>query len=65
MTIIERKRLLKNISQNELSRRSGVKQSVISDIESGKTKNPRPDTVKALADILEFNWPEFYSDKNK
>lgn len=65
MTIIERKRIASNISQNELARRTGVKQSVISDIESGKTKNPRPDTVQALAKVLKFDWPEFYCYKEE
>lgn len=39
-------------SQNELSRRSGVKQGVISYIESGRTKHPRIDTLAALAKTL-------------
>ena len=39
-------------SQNELARRSGVKQGVLSDIESGKTKHPRIDTVSAIAEAL-------------
>jgi len=36
-------------SQSELARRSGVKQGSISDIESGKTRHPRIDTVIKLA----------------
>lgn len=36
-------------TQNELARRSGVKQSVLSYIESGKTKHPRIDTLTAIA----------------
>ena len=40
------------ISQNALSKMSGVKQSVISYIESGRTKNPRIDTLIALAEAL-------------
>lgn len=43
----------KGWSQNELARRSGVKQGIISDIESGKTKHPRIDTMSAIADALE------------
>lgn len=36
-------------TQTELAKRSGVKQGVLSDIESGVTKNPRIDTMAALA----------------
>lgn len=39
-------------SQTELARKSGVKQSVLSYIESGKTKNPRIDTLAAIASAL-------------
>lgn len=35
----------KQLTQNELATKSGVKQSVISDIESGKTESPRYETV--------------------
>ena len=42
----------KNMGQLELSRKSGVPQSMISDIENGKTRNPRVDTAKKLADAL-------------
>ena len=42
----------KGLSQQELSRRSGVAQSVISDIEKGKTPAPRINTVLALAQSL-------------
>lgn len=40
-------------SQSELSRRSGVKQGVLSYIESGRTKRPRIDTILAIAAALE------------
>ena len=42
----------KGWSQIELARRSGVTQSAISDIESAKTKNPRIDTMDAIARAL-------------
>lgn len=40
------------MTQGELSRRSGVPQPVIQCIESGKTQNPRIDTVASLAKAL-------------
>lgn len=42
----------KGWSQSELSRRSGVKQGVLSYIENGKTKHPRIDTLAAIAAAL-------------
>lgn len=42
----------KKMGQLELSQKSGVPQSIISDIENEKTRNPRIDTVKKLADAL-------------
>ena len=39
-------------SQNELARRSGVKQGVLSDIESGKTRHPRIDTMISISKAL-------------
>jgi len=64
MTIIQKKREAAGLSQAELSRRSGVKQSVISDIENGHTKSPRVETLMALAAALGFNWTEFYQPAN-
>lgn len=40
------------LSQQELSRRSGVKQGIISLIESGATQFPRVDTAAKLARAL-------------
>lgn len=40
------------LSQQELSRRSGVKQGIISLIESGTTQFPRVDTAAKLARAL-------------
>lgn len=60
MTIVQIEREKMGISQNELARRSGVKQSVISDIENEKTLNPRVETIMALANVLNFAWTKFY-----
>ena len=50
--MITEKRLEKGISQNQLAKMCKVPQSVISDIESGKTKAPRIDTLRAIAAAL-------------
>ena len=53
----------KGISQNQLARMSGVPQSVISDIESGKTKAPRIDTLMAIAAALGMTVNELIGKK--
>ena len=50
--MIRELRKKRGISQNELARRAGVKQSVISYIENGRTKHPRIDTLTAIAAVL-------------
>ena len=45
-------RLKRGYTQAELSRRSGVPQPMISDIESGAVKYPRIDTLYKLAKAL-------------
>jgi transcriptional regulator with XRE-family HTH domain len=40
------------MTQTELAKRAGIKQGVLSYIESGKTKNPRIDTMQAIAAAL-------------
>lgn len=49
---LKKERLKKGITQIELSEKSGVKQSIISNIETGDTKNPRLDTALRLAAAL-------------
>lgn len=50
--MIRELRQKKGWTQTELARRAGVKQGVLSDIESGKTKHPRIDTLAAIAFAL-------------
>lgn len=40
-------------TQTELARRAGIKQGVLSDIETGTTKDPRVGTLSAIANALE------------
>lgn len=46
-------RLAKNISQEELSKASGVSRQTISELESGKVVNTTTSTLAKLADALE------------
>ena len=57
-------RVQKGLSQQELSRISGVSQSVISDIEKGKTPAPRIDTVLALAQGLGCTLDDLVPNEN-
>ena len=50
--MIRELRQKKGWTQTELARRAGVKQGVLSCIESGRTKNPRSDTMAAIAAAL-------------
>lgn len=46
-------RLAKNISQEELSKASGVSRKTISELESGEVVNTTTSTLAKLADALE------------
>jgi transcriptional regulator with XRE-family HTH domain len=50
--VIRELRQKRGWTQTELARKAGVKQSVLSYIESGKTKHPRIDTLSAIASAL-------------
>lgn len=52
MILLQRLRTKRKLTQEELSRASGIKQQTISAIESGKNKYPRVDTLAALARAL-------------
>lgn len=65
MLIIEQKRTEKGMSQVALSRLSGVKQSVISDIENGKTRNPGIETVLSLAKALGCSLNDLLGEEEK
>lgn len=49
------------VSQNRLSKMSGVPQSVIQYILTGKTKHPRIDTLQALANVFGVTVDELVS----
>ncbi len=47
------------LTQVELAEAVGVERSLISKFETGSAR-PSPDTAKAIAQVLGFNWTEFY-----
>lgn len=55
----------RGLSQNQLAKMCNVPQSVISDIESGKTKAPRIDTLQAIAAALGVTIDELIGSDEK
>ena len=50
--MIKELRQKQGLSQNALAKTAGISQGVLSYIESGRTKNPRIDTLAAIAKAL-------------
>lgn len=61
--MVAESRKAKGLSQNQLAKIAGVPQSVISDIENGKTEAPRIDTLQAIAKALEVSIDELLQQK--
>ena len=62
MVILQKMRERRKLTQEELSRASGIKQQTISAIESGKNKCPRVDTLYALAKALKCTVDDLIDD---
>ncbi|MBA4531576.1 helix-turn-helix domain-containing protein [Brevibacillus halotolerans] len=56
--LIKMKREDMEISLSELGRLSGVHKSALARIENGETKQPKLQTIKAIADVLELPYKE-------
>lgn len=61
MIDLKAKRESAGLTQAQLSERSGIKRSTIAMIETEVNK-PSVDTAKALAEVLGFEWFEFYEE---
>lgn len=55
-------RLRRGLSQADLSGKTGVAEFTISEIEAGKRANPRPSTLRKLAEALEVEVAAFYGE---
>jgi transcriptional regulator with XRE-family HTH domain len=51
----------KGLTQSKIAEHVGVTRQFIGMIENG-TANPHPETAKAIADLLEFDWTEFFKE---
>lgn len=61
MVNLTEKRKAKNMLQEELAEKVGVKRQAISNIECGLAK-PSVENAKKIAEVLEFDWTEFFDD---
>lgn len=59
---IKAKRLALGWSQRQLSKAAGLNESAIKNIEAGKSRNPRGDTLSAIAAALGCSLSDFYND---
>lgn len=58
-------RLRRGLSQADLSAMTGVAEFTISEIESGKRTNPRPSTLRKLAQALEVEVADLYGSSER
>ena len=65
MVILQKMRERRKLTQEKLSQDSGIKQQTISAIESGKNKNPRVDTLYALAKALKCTVDDLIEEDTK
>ncbi|MCX7841509.1 MAG: helix-turn-helix domain-containing protein [Clostridia bacterium] len=63
MEIMKAKREEKRLTQEQLAEAVGVDRSTITKIENGG--RPSVKTAQKIAEVLEFDWTEFYSDYQK
>ncbi len=57
-------RLAKELTQENVANMAGVDVTTINKIELGE-RRPSPDTAKAIAQVLGFNWIKFYEENQK
>ena len=50
-----------NLSQSEVAQAAKISQPSYCNIENGKL-NPKPKTAKRIADVLRFDWTEFFKE---
>jgi transcriptional regulator with XRE-family HTH domain len=58
-------RLRRGLSQADLSAKTGVAEFTISQIEAGKRANPRPSTLRKLAQALDVEVADLYGDPER
>lgn len=56
---LQKKREAKKLTQEQLAQKVGISRQAISLIEVG-INAPSVETAKKIAEVLEFNWTDFY-----
>lgn len=64
MVDLKQKREAKNMTQDELAAKVGVKRQGISAIECGKAL-PSWQNAQKIAKLLDFDWSEFYQNERE
>jgi len=64
MELVKQQRIKLGISQTELSKRTGIASSLISDYERGARK-PSVKAAKKLAPVLNIIWTDFFTEDDK
>lgn len=54
----------KNLTQAEVSERSGIARSAYTNIENGE-RRPSVETAKKIAAVLGFSWVRFFEDEGE
>jgi transcriptional regulator with XRE-family HTH domain len=58
--MIKQRRLAKGLTQAQLAKLAGLRQTYISQVEAGEIHLPRDHNLDALGDVLGFSRPDFY-----
>ncbi len=56
---VEKQMLLKNLNQNQLAKKMGIRNGTLSDFKKGRIKNPSFKLMKKIADALDISLDEF------
>ncbi len=57
-------RIAKDLTQQKVAKLAGVDVTTINKIELGG-RRPSPDTAKAIAEVLGFEWTKFYDEEQE
>lgn len=59
--LLKQERRALELSAREVARRAGINDSVVVRIEQGAVPNPRPDTLKAIAEVLGLDLADVFA----
>lgn len=54
----------RGLTQEMVAERAGIKRASYTNIEQGR-RTPSVETAKRIADVLHFDWTEFFANKNR